>query len=76
MFLYRLPRVILATLIMGCLVYLGVHLFEESFNGDAFEKFVALIALVFLGLVSYCFITLYFKVYSLKDVTGVFSQKI
>ena len=76
LFLYRLPRVILATLIMGCLVYLGVHLFEESFNGDAFEKFVALIALVFLGLVSYCFITLYFKVYSLKDVTGVFSQKI
>ncbi|MAV88390.1 MAG: murein biosynthesis integral membrane protein MurJ [Rhodospirillaceae bacterium] len=76
LFLYRLPRAILATLIMGCLVYLGAFLFEESLNGKVFEKFITLIALVFLGLTSYGCITIYFKVYSLKDITGVFKQKI
>jgi putative peptidoglycan lipid II flippase len=62
----RLPRIVLAALLMGAVLY-GGHMLLTPFLADAVWRYAALVALIALGIVSYFAIGALIGAFRLSD---------
>ena len=68
MFIYKFPRIIFSTIIMGIILYLMLGFFSAKFSYDASWKVIYLFIVVFIGLLSYFIVSNFSGGFKFKDI--------
>ena len=67
-FVYKIPRIILSVVVMGIILYLLLSFFSDKFNYNGSWKFIYLVIIVTISLVSYFLISNFSGAFKFKDI--------
>ncbi len=67
-FIYKLPRIILSTVVMGAVLYLLLGFFADKFEYNESWKFIYLFIIVIISLFSYLIISNFTGAFKFKDI--------
>ena len=67
-FIYRFLRILLSTVVMGALLYLLLGFFSEKFNYNENWKFIYLLIIVLISLLTYFSVSNFSGAFKLKDI--------
>ena len=67
-FLYRFPRILLSSLIMGLFFYILLNFFGDKLVYSENFKFIYLLITILLSLMCYLFISVLTKAFKLSDI--------
>jgi len=67
-FIYKLPRMILSTVVMGIVLYLLLGFFSDKFDYNESWKFIYLFIIVIISLISYFLISNFSGAFRFKDI--------
>jgi len=68
MFIYKFPRIIFSTIVMGIILYFTLGFFSDKFNYNESWKIVYLFIIVSVNLLIYFFVSNFSGAFKLKDI--------
>jgi putative peptidoglycan lipid II flippase len=67
-FIYKFPRIILSTVVMGTVLYLMLGFYSDKFEYNQSWKFIYLFIIVMVSLISYFLISNFSGAFKFKDI--------
>ena len=67
-FLFRFPRILLSSLVMGLIFYFLLDLLEEKLIYSENLKFIYLLLVILVALISYVAVSIFTKAFKMSDI--------
>ena len=67
-FIYRFPRILFSSLVMGLIFYLLLDIFNKQLSYSEGLKFVYLLLSILISVISYVFISIFTKAFKINDI--------